>query len=156
MTTTMTEVEALCSYCEAELDEEELESPYHDESGDVVCDACWYAECTDPCSRCDELWEKGKLESRPGELIAVGREAPGLSGDLQPGYYRVKEWPIYIAAIMGSAFFLNDALERVAELDPVGSTAAENAEFDAFPLCPRCQEQVEGLILAIPTDKTEP
>lgn len=132
-----------CTDCGEELDEEEFESPQRDASGDVICDECYDERYLDYCDRCMEKIEKTELEATPGQLIAVWREAPGRPNDLSPGYYRVKEWPIYADGVI-EAYMISSSLERVGDLDADGQRAAKDAWTPCGPMCLTCREQVEA------------
>lgn len=136
----------VCSYCGEELHGEELESPYKDESGDIMCDNCYTDHYEDYCDLCDNIVENTELESKPGELIAVWREAPGLCCTIAPGYYRVKQWPIFYAAGMIGGYIFPDAIEKVIDLDDEGRKTAEEYDKLCGKLCGTCRNRIEALL----------
>lgn len=137
-----------CDRCGNKLTDEELTYPVtpEGESG-PVCEACYNEFYRDDCERCGERVEKAELGSKPGELIAVWREADAMPEDLQPGYYRVKAWPFY-ADYMLSGHFYADKLERVGDLDELGKKVAGDAWCASGPLCEECCQKVEAVLVA--------
>src|SRR5687767_15110192 len=84
-----------CAYCGEKLTPEEIQYPFKDSDGDLLCCECerehFYQDC-DICS-----------ESRPneefGKFIAVfnAEKAFSHSERKRAGFYRVKEKPYYIS-----------------------------------------------------------
>ena len=134
-----------CTYCGEELDDEEAANPEKDADGDVMCDQCYDEKCRDHCDRCGEKVEKTELGSEPGRLIAVWVDAPGNPEDLQPGYYRVKEWPFYADGMI-EGYLISHNLERVADIDDRGKKAAPEAYTSCGPLCLTCRAAVEATL----------
>lgn len=132
----------VCSYCGEELKGEELESPYKDEGGDIICDECYQAHCEGYCDLCGNIVENTELESKPGELIAVWREAPGLCCTIEPGYYRVKRWPFYADGMI-EGYLYPDAIEKVMDLDDEGRKTAEEDNTLCGILCAECRKRLE-------------
>lgn len=132
-----------CTWCGEALDSEERESPERDDSGDVMCDDCYDEEYRGYCDRCGEKHDKSELAANPGDLIAIWRTAPGLSGDLMPGYYRVNGWPFFADGMI-EGYFYNDRLERVTDLDEQGKRGADDAYTLSGPLCSCCHAEVEA------------
>lgn len=133
------QVDALrCSYCSHDLDDEEREYPSHDESGDVLCDACYDEHYRDYCGRCAEKVDTSDLDTSPGQLIGIWNTAPASGGELAPGYYRVKRRPFYVDWMIGGHFYA-DALEFVLPLDEMGRHQAEEAMHCSGPLCGDCR-----------------
>ncbi len=127
-----------CAWCEKLLDD-----PERSDNGEILCDDCYREEYSGDCDRCMNIVDKTELESRPGEMIAVLREAPGLSGDMRPGYYRVKDWPFFADGII-EGYFHDSNLERVADLDQPALGAARDSICAAIPLCSECRQALAG------------
>lgn len=134
-----------CTYCGEELDDEETANPEKDADGDVMCDQCYDEKCRDYCDRCGEKVENSELSAEAGHLIAVWIETDASPEDLQPGYYRVKEWPIYADGMI-EGYMISSNLERVADLDERGKKAAPEAYTNCAPLCSTCRAAVEATL----------
>lgn len=134
-----------CTRCEETLDSEQSENPERDENGDVLCDSCYRDLYRDECGVCCRIVENDELESRPGELVVILREAPGLSGPVESGYYRVVKWPMFMDGMI-EACFINDALERVADIDGEATKIAERTPMDGIPMCADCRSRIENRI----------
>ncbi len=130
-----------CAWCEECLDAEQSANPERSDDGEIICDECYREEYRDDCNRCMDIVDKTELEARPGEMIAVLREAPGLSGDMEPGYYRVKEWPFFADGII-EGYFHDSNLERVADLDQPALDAAQDSTYAAISLCSGCRQAI--------------
>ena len=127
-----------CTYCDRELDDEERENPSRDESGEVMCDACYDEEFRDYCGRCDEKVDASDLDTSPGQLIGIWNTAPASGGELVPGYYRVKRRPFYVDWMIGGQFYA-DALEFALPLDEWGKRQSQEAMCLSGPLCNDCR-----------------
>lgn len=134
----------VCTRCEDALDDYEAENPYRDDSGKILCDECYREEYEGICDLCHETVEAKELESKPGELIAVWREAPGLCCKVEPGYYRVKEWPIYAHGMI-EGYLFSDAIEKISDLFGRGLKAAKESEALCGTLCEDCRGRIEFL-----------
>ena len=130
-----------CYECEEPLDEEQSANPMRGDGGEIICDDCHREGYQDDCHRCQNTVDKTELESNPGELIAVIREASGMPDDLEPGYYRVKAWPFFHDGMI-SGYFDGRNLERVADLDRLGLGASEDTLCAAIPLCLECRQSL--------------
>lgn len=106
----------------------------------MICDSCYWDEYGEHCTRCNELFEKSEISPKPGKVIGVWRDAPGLGRDIRAGYYRVVRWPIYADGMI-EGYFFPDALARVGELDVAGLRAAEEEQAMAGPMCDKCQAE---------------
>lgn len=144
-TTTVTE----CGWCEKALTTEEIEFPEYNGAGQMVCEECYDDECRDYCGRCGEKVDNTELAAEVGSLMGVWRSAPGLSGRVRRGYYRVKEWPIYAWGIT-EGYFYNRAIERLGPLDEDGRRAGHEAEAMAGPICMQCTSEVEAWLGRLP------
>ena len=137
-----------CPRCNAEFTQEEITAPNALQEGESgpLCDDCHEELYTKMCDRCDMTVDKTSLAARPGELIGVWEEAPADRGQtLQPGYYRVKQWPMYSSGMVEGRFF-SDALVRVADLDDEGKKVANKwGVCLAGPMCDTCRSQAEKL-----------
>lgn len=139
-------IPVVCSYCGDELDGEELESPYKDESGDIICDDCYHDHYEGTCDLCQNIVQNTELESKPGELFAVWSEASAIGAkDLKPGYYRVKEWPMYVSDMLSASFF-SESIEKIMDLDEEGQRAAQDAWTPCGKLCAECRKRLEDAI----------
>lgn len=125
-----------CNWCGNAFNKEESANPRLDPHKDPICDECYSNEYEEDCSRCGERVEKAELDDSPGKIIVVFQEAPALGGIVTPGYYKVKEWPIYADGMIEGYLFAN-ALERVADLDYEVKRMAEG--FICGTLCSACQ-----------------
>lgn len=135
-----------CAWCGNQLRDDEKEFPQVDNSNKIICDDCHREHYMDTCNRCLETVDKDQLDCHPGRLIAVWQEAPCLaSDDLQPGYYRVKSWPMYADGMI-EGYFYSDALERVTDLDEKGVRGAGESNSCSGPLCLDCQGEIEKLL----------
>lgn len=126
-----------CGLCGEHLQADEADAPYHDEDGDIVCDACYHEHYEDECDRCGELAPKIELTMNPGELIALWSEVD----DLAPGYYRVLSWPIYMDGMV-TGFILPSSLEYVKPLE----RDMQHKHPPGGRLCKACRAEVAGLI----------
>jgi hypothetical protein len=86
------------------------------------------------------LFEESEISTKPGKVIGVWRDAPGLGRDIRAGYYRVVHWPIYADGMI-EGYFFPDALSFVGELDVAGLRAAEEEQAMAGPMCDGCQAE---------------
>jgi hypothetical protein len=136
-----------CAHCGSALTAEEIQDPEQDADGGLLCSWCWDCENMDACDRCEGWFEKSELESKPGEIIAVWRTAPGWHSPVRRGYYRVKEWPFY-ADGMVEGYFRNDALDRIGPLDPTGRRRRWDVVALAGAMCAECQDEVRAVIAA--------
>jgi hypothetical protein len=132
----------ICTYCGEPLDGEELENPYRNDSGDILCDECHREHYEGWCDLCNNIVEKKELESNPGELIAVWREAPGLGCEVAPGYYRVKQWPIYANGMI-TGYLFSDAIEKISDLFGRGIKVAAESDALCGKLCDDCRGRIE-------------
>lgn len=115
-----------------------------------MCDECHMEEYRDDCNRCANIVDKTELESRVGELIALLDRAPGLTSYLEPGYYRVTEWPFFANGMITACFY-ESSLQRVGDLEQ--STADLVKYFPcAISLCAECRQSVS---LNLPADIEE-
>jgi hypothetical protein len=130
-----------CSECSTELELEETLGPHRSPDGAVICDSCHRDKYQDDCARCGERVEKAALDTRPGSLIGIWRDAPALGGEIKAGYYRVLRWPFFADGMIEGYFFA-DALGSVGNLDAIGLRRAEDAFFDGGPMCSDCQQAV--------------
>ncbi len=136
---------SVCTYCEEKLDDEETENPYKDDSGDIICDDCYREHYEGYCDLCGEIVEQKELEANPGELIAVWREAPGLCCKVEPGYYRVKQWPIYANGMI-EGYLYSDSIEKISDLFGRGIKKASESDYWCGKLCEECRGRIEFLI----------
>lgn len=134
--------EIKCTWCDEVLDDEARESPYHDDSGDVICDRCHTKHFEGVCDLCGDVVNKDELKMRPGEILAFFEETDGL----QPGYYRVIRWPIY-ADGMTEGYVMTENIQFVAPLDDAGKRAAEEAWTPGGSLCEDCRKSVESRLI---------
>jgi len=126
-----------CASCGDKLDAEERGNPYRDEGGDPICDRCHCDKYEGQCDRCGEIVEKKELDMHPGEILAFWEEVDGL----EPGYYRVLRWPIYMDGMI-EGYVLKDNLEYFAPLDEKGQHAADNAWTPGGRMCRACREEI--------------
>lgn len=137
--------ELKCTWCDDPLGEEARESPYLDDSGDVICDRCHTQHFEGCCDRCSEIVEKKELAMNPGELLAFWEEVDGL----QPGYYRVLRWPIWADGMI-EGFVYTENLQFVCPLDEAGIHAAEDAWTPGGSLCEECRTAIEVTLQSSP------
>lgn len=138
----------ICTCCHEKLDDEQASAPRRDTDGDIMCDDCYRDEYETQCERCMNIVEKTEMGANPGEIIAVWQKSPARFGvgDLEPGYYRVKQWPIYADGMIEGYMFA-DHLEKVCELDSEGLLSVEQgATAMCGALCQSCRDQVEALL----------
>lgn len=131
----------ICSDCTEQLDDEQSADPEHSTDGEVICDECYHERYRDECLRCGNTVDKTELEARPGDVIALLSKESGLTSELEPGYYRVKEWPFFASRII-EAYFYADRLERVADLDEKALNAVEFTYCCSIPLCADCRQSI--------------
>lgn len=146
----MTNLSVTCSNCYESLNDEERFNPYRDESG-VLCDDCQHEMYMDTCECCCNIVEKTELESAPGSLIAIWRDAPtDTNDDLKPGYYRVVTWPIFTAPMIGDGWLHTNALRSVSDIDDAGQRATADAWPNAGPICHECRYEIESRLFCPP------
>jgi hypothetical protein len=131
-----------CSWCDEQLDAAQSANPERSTDGEVVCDDCYYEVYYVECQRCMNTVDKVEMEARPGELLVILHKSSGIRGDLEPGYYRVKGWPFFADGII-EAYFYDDHLERVADLDEQATRAAEHSYSCSIPICAECRQSCE-------------
>lgn len=138
-----------CTRCNNALTEEEIEHPDKEEgTDDVICSSCWSDLYQDECTRCCEYVMKTELNTKPGALIGIWRDAPACGQDpLKAGYYVVRSWPIFADGMIEGYFFGN-AVRRVADLDEQGERRAKDQQYMSGPICRECQGRVALAIIA--------
>jgi hypothetical protein len=124
----------VCSLCEDELSDYELQSPESDEDGNLLCDICYKENYQTDCYRCEESFLESE-SSNEGCLIVIR----DCVGDFLPGYYRILGLPFFWSEVVGGGGFFESKLEFVSVLDREYS--------DDFcisgPVCLECQKQIE-------------
>lgn len=132
----------LCSRCDGELNQEEMDDPIEGDDGNI----CWECEKElnwDTCSLCEETVRNEDLESSVGELIVLFEEC---GEEFPAGYYRVMRHPFYCQGLIGGGFFFGGAIERVADLDDNAKRAASDSWYPSAALCKECRERIEKMI----------
>ncbi len=122
-----------CTYCGEELDEYELEEPYKDPDGDIMCDNCYTQDYLQECNICEEYYDKPENAE---ETFFVMNESSKVQG-MEPGVYKVLKWPYYSGSIIGSLYITKYNVERVADYN----------EEDEGEICSCCYKELTRDIL---------
>ena len=134
--------ETYCTLCNDELSEYELENPYKDEGGYILCDNCYEENYLNYCELCEESYEK---PTKPEELFfVVAREVANevAYNTIKPGIYQTISWPYYLAATgFGFETLFENSIKLVRELD-INSILKKlyphSGKIGAGEICPDC------------------
>jgi hypothetical protein len=118
-----------CHSCGAELTEQDLEGPEHDEDGNIICDDCYHEEYCFECCLCGEY---GDVKDQHN-MVVVFEESM-----VEPGLYRVLNESYWAAPLLGKAIIFPHAVERIGDI-PEG---ANDRGYQLGHLCADCQEKV--------------
>lgn len=104
-----------CSYCYNELDEEEIEYPRTDETGDIICDNCFKENYQDYCPLCEEHYD---TPTKPEEtFFVISKESESKAG-VEAGFYKVKSWPYWVGATgLGFQWLNESAIQLIKKFD---------------------------------------
>jgi len=111
-----------CEYCDKQLAGEESEIPFEDNSGNIMCNDCYFEKKCAVCPICEEYFEmadcadgyyfvitKGAIESADVEY--EGRP-------MIPGIYKATEWPMFFGNVLtGFEGFYDGTIELVKQAD---------------------------------------
>ena len=123
----------LCTFCGDALEGEEVESPYKDEAGDVMCDECYRVHYRFTCCWCEE---DGETSDQHNMVVVFDKEDAGIP----LGVYRVKSTPYYSQDLLGGGSLHEWALERIADNPSdinIGSHACGH-------FCIECQDKISA------------
>jgi len=98
-----------CIYCGGELEDEELDSPYKNEDGDLLCDDCYSFWNEYECSLCG--YNVTIIDNL--DYIIVTRDLAEAQ-KMQPGIYRILANPWYSSTI-SPICLMQDNLQQVAD-----------------------------------------
>lgn len=127
-----------CSHCMEKLEGEDADSPFRDKNGDLYCEGCFFEEVMGDCDRCGACVDLDELAMNPGELLAFWAKTDGL----EPGYYRVLRWPIYMDGMI-TGYVVTDNLQRFGPLDEKGLSAAKFVNTPGGRLCCACRLEID-------------
>jgi len=105
-----------CEYCGKFSNENlEMNLEYDDNlnpcsSTVIVCDDCYYEHFSTTCNMCEDSFETPELPG--GRFIYLNEEDVGV----QTGFYKVKQFPIFIGEMLGEGLFLAENVELVKAL----------------------------------------
>jgi hypothetical protein len=150
----------VCSFCDNDLTDEEMESPRHDpDDGKPVCDECYTDHFEFNCCACEEY---GDVEDQHKYIVVFE-----TVDDVEPGFYRVKSTPYYTSGLIGSSWLHPWALVLVKPL-PVrwlayvsitGKEIYQELKADDLPdgfpcghLCANCQKAALASVLSCPSE----
>ncbi len=140
----------LCTYCGHQLDEWEVEEPYTDDYGDIMCDECYKENYQDYCGLCEEYYDK---PTKPEELFfVVSKEASTevSMSSISPGIYQTIHWPYFMGATgFGFETLFESSIRLVRELD-INSMLSKlysnyHKEIGANEICPECVEKYTNI-----------
>jgi hypothetical protein len=76
-----------CSWCGAQLGGDEIESPYRDTDGDLLCDECYHDNFEFTCCLCENY----EHTDHQHDYLVIFEKCGGLAR----GVYRIKSFPYY-------------------------------------------------------------
>jgi hypothetical protein len=121
-----------CSYCQDELDDEEIKNPPKGEDGNILCDDCYNEEYCFECCLCGDY---GDIKDQH-KMVVVFREAM-----VKPGLYKVLDESYWAASLLDddtNDIVFPHAVQRIGDIP-------EGAHSDGYllgHLCAECQEKV--------------
>lgn len=124
-----------CGWCGEELGEEELENPYLDNGGDLMCNECHWTEYGRACGICCNKYD---TRHWTGTHFAVFEEVDGFPDSIMPGIYRVNANPFYTQPLIGAGSLHGNNISRHSDL-PGGATG------NGYPCEFLCQECTDKL-----------
>lgn len=131
MTIKTEEVKLICFDCEEELNEYELENPYHNSSGDVLCDNCYREECEFLCTVCGNYENDPDESIRDAALVVWDADGAGVPA----GFYQITQWPYYADGMI-EAHLYESALRFIG---PLPTDLEADDYYPCGKLCRDCQ-----------------
>lgn len=131
----------VCSYCDNDLQGEEVSNPRIDELDNTpICDECWHDHFEFTCSLCQNYEDK-EYEGVIGSIFVVKDD--DLTVDyprkpLKPGYYKIKSHPLYGGPLIG----VQEIYENAIELIMAGGESCETFGCSCGFLCRDCTEKI--------------
>lgn len=119
-----------CEYCGNALAGEEVESPYKDEGGYLMCDECYREHKQFICDLCEEY---GDIKDQHKMLIVWDSEEARVSA----GLYKVKKLPYYTANMLGDGWIHPWAVERIDNVP----RPQNDDDYPCGHLCGGCQRE---------------
>jgi len=106
----------VCSYCGNDLSEEELEYPREDESGDIMCDNCYYDNYEEICPICENSYIK---QNTPEETYFIVSKDTEKDAGIKAGVYQVLKYPVFCAATggLGTTYMYPENYKLLRECD---------------------------------------
>jgi hypothetical protein len=120
-----------CPQCGAEMNKEEIDNPYRDTDGDLLCDECYHDRYEYTCCMC------GNYEhiDNEGDYLVLFEKCGGLVR----GVYRIKSRPYYTSNYFDMWWNL-EALEKVRGL-PWKFSESEDG-YPSGTICWGCRNEL--------------
>ena len=134
------ENEKECSRCGNDFNSEELENPRFDEDNDPICDQCYEDNYQQYCLLCEEYYDN---PTKPEETFFLVAKEVSDECDVEPGFYKVLEWPYWLRATgFGFETLFKRAIQLVKKAD-INSMLKKlhgryTQEFGANEICEDC------------------
>lgn len=131
-----------CGYCRESIFELDDYPRIH--KGEVVCERCYHEHFESTCPICEEYFDKA-LRAKD-EKIVITKEAAQELGIDKPGFYQVKSYPYYRAAVVwGVEQLYQSSLELMRECD-INSMLKRlgRGEITSGECCHECVDKYSG------------
>ena len=127
-----------CTICEEELNEEEIDAPYKNRDGDIICDACFKDRYTHTCPLCEEHFDVDFTKHISPTYLLISDYSAEYVGS-PSGVYEIIRYPFYYAG-MCDIFMKAASLKRIADLPD--DFREQDFYSDIFYVCNRCAEKL--------------
>lgn len=127
----------ICTKCNRELDEEEIESPKKDEYENIICDSCFEKLYEYHCPLCENTFEEDFSKPISPQYFIITEEGEeDFLGDA--GIYKILSYPFYADGMIEFHLFTS-AIKKVADLP----TEFDKNEFynSMYYICDECTKK---------------
>lgn len=110
----MTEIS--CTYCEDELEGDEIISPYIDKDGDILCDECYKNKFECYCPVCQDFFYKDMDAEIYPKYLLISECVSEYVG-VDAGIYEIIKYPFFADGITELSIF-KGAVKRICDVPP--------------------------------------
>ena len=127
-----------CPICEEELNEEEIESPYKDKSGRIICDACFKDKYSHICPLCENYFDEDFTKEISPKYILISDYAAGEVGT-DSGIYEITSYPFFRDGMIEMSM-IDTAINRIGDLPK--EFDEDDFTSDIFYVCDECVKKL--------------
>lgn len=121
-----------CSSCRDDLEGYEIESPYHDKDGTILCDKCHEDKYQHLCHICEDFFYEDMDAKISPKYIIVLEDGNGVP----TGIYEITSYPFFVDGMIEYHIFKN-AVKRICD-----APSEIESHYEAGYICDKCANEL--------------